>query len=326
MLKENQKVKLQWNSKYKKYYESLGYEYTKMNDFFEVNIKNLKEGSHVKIIVFCDYCGKEFKIEYRDYNKKILKNEKIACFDCKNKKSKETCMEKYGVSNVSQCKEVKEKRENTFIEKYGAKNPFENKKIKEKICETNLKKYGVKFSSQNEQIKEKFKNTCINKYGVSNPNKTKEVKEKIKKTNLEKYGVEYTMQSKEIRRKAIETLCKNGNVPSSKQENELYNMLCRIYGDNNCEKDFILDRIIMDCMLEIKNIKIDIEYDGWYWHKNKVEYDMKRDYFVKSKGFKVLRIKGNYELPKKEQLIEAIDYLVNNNSCNHKNIILDINI
>ena len=326
MLKENQKIKLQWNSKYKKYYENLGYKYTKMGDFFYVDIKDLKEGSHAKIIAFCDYCGKETKMEYRDYIKKISNKEKIACSNCKRKKSKETCIKKYGVPNVSQCEEIKNKREKTFLKKYGVKNPFECEEIKEKIYETNLKKYGVKFSSQNEQTREKFINTCINKYGVSNPNKTKEVKEKIKKTNLEKYGVEYTMQSKEIKRKAIETLCKNSNVPSSKQEIELYNMLCDIYGDNNCKKDFILDRIIMDCMLKIKNIKIDIEYDGWYWHKDRLEYDMKRDYFVKSKGFKILRIKGNYKLPKKEQLVEAIDYLVNNNSYNHKDIILDINI
>lgn len=46
-------TEMRWNSRNKKYYENLGYEYTKMNDNFLVDIGDLSKGSHVKVIVAC---------------------------------------------------------------------------------------------------------------------------------------------------------------------------------------------------------------------------------------------------------------------------------
>lgn len=78
----------------------------------------------------------------------------------------------------------------------------------------------------------------------------------------------------------------------------------------------------MNCMVNINDSKIDVEYDGWYYHKDKQDYDNRRDIFVQSNGYKVLRIKGNYQIPTEEQLQEAINYLVKGNL--YAKIILDI--
>ena len=56
----------------------------------------------------------------------------------------------------------------------------------------------------------------------------------------------------------------------------------------------------------IKNdIKIDIEYDGWYWHKNN-KRDKARDSYVANRGVKILRVKSGSLLPKDEELIGAV--------------------
>ena len=47
-------AKVKWNASNKKYYESLGYIYTKMGDEFEVRIEDLTKGSHVKVDCLCD--------------------------------------------------------------------------------------------------------------------------------------------------------------------------------------------------------------------------------------------------------------------------------
>lgn len=86
-------------------------------------------------------------------------------------------------------------------------------------------------------------------------------------------------------------------------------MIQNIYG--NCELNYPCDLVSLDCMTIINNIKIDVEYDGWYWHKNKQEEDKRRNYFLIRRGFKVLRIRSNKEMPSKEQITRAIDILLN---------------
>ena len=69
---------------------------------------------------------------------------------------------------------------------------------------------------------------------------------------------------------------------------------------------------------------IDFEYDGHYWHEGNEDKDRRRDYFLRSKGYKIVRIKGNKrdnKLPTKEQIKEAVYYLVKDN---HSFIVIDM--
>lgn len=59
-----------------------------------------------------------------------------------------------------------------------------------------------------------------------------------------------------------------------------------------------------------------------YWHQD-YQKDRRRDEFVKSQGYKVLRIRANKSLPTNEQIINAIDYLVKDNH-SYTSIELDI--
>jgi very-short-patch-repair endonuclease len=69
----------------------------------------------------------------------------------------------------------------------------------------------------------------------------------------------------------------------------------------------------LDCFIEVEGIKIDVEYDGWYWHKNRREQDKRKNDFLIDRGYRVLRIRANRKAPTKEQIIKAVDYLVKDN-------------
>jgi hypothetical protein len=76
-----------------KYYESLGYKIPKTPNSqgrlvieygynLKVKVSDLSKGSHIKVIMKCDLCGKEREIEYREYIKNYL-NKQYLCDDCK---------------------------------------------------------------------------------------------------------------------------------------------------------------------------------------------------------------------------------------------------
>ena len=70
-----------------------------------------------------------------------------------------TNLEKYGVSNISQTKEIKEKKKQSWIKKYGVENPTQSKEVQEKTKQTNLEKYGVENTTQSKEVQEKTKKT-----------------------------------------------------------------------------------------------------------------------------------------------------------------------
>lgn len=113
--------------------------------------------------------------------------------------------EKYGVDNVSQVKEVNEKRKNTLVERYGVDCVWKSKEINDKKKQTVKERYGVDNVGQLDWVIEKCKNTNLKKYGVESYSKTDEFKEKHKQTVLEHYGVEHQWQSKEIKEKSKQT-------------------------------------------------------------------------------------------------------------------------
>ena len=249
-------------------------------------------------------------------------------------KTKQTCLDKYGVPYTTQVEDFKEKKIATFQKKYGTNsalevteflekskatckehygvlNPQQSDLIKEKTKQTNLERYGTSMALQNPQIKEKAKQTCLNNWGVEYSLSSLEIREKGKKTMLDKFGVENAGQSKELQAKARKTMFKHGKTRTSKQQKKIYDVLKNKY--NNCFLNYPLGKYSLDCVIETEQGKIDIEYDGWYWH-NKVlnkEKDDERDIFVQSNGYKVLRIKAGKNIPNENLLLESINNLLN---------------
>lgn len=223
-------------------------------------------------------------------------------------KAKETSLKKYGKTFYTKTAEYKRRVKETNLKKYGYSNPQQCPKVKQKTINTNIEKYGVENTFQVECFKEKSKNTMMEKYGSEYYSQTQEFKDKLKKTSFKNWGVSHPLKSPIIRERINNTLYNNGLIRTSSQQIAVYDMLSEIYEDT--EINYVVSRSILDVAIFTNNLKIDIEYDGWYWHQNAAR-DRARDEFLKSCGWKILRIKGGIKIPTIDELITAIDKLIN---------------
>jgi hypothetical protein len=131
----------------------------KIGDYLEIMPLDLPIGSGKIIEVECDYCGKKKSIQYRKYIKNT-KNLDVS-YSCSNRcsvvKSKQTCMDKYGVDNVFKLDEKKDKFRKTCEEKYGCDNPLKNTEVSKKMVATK-EKSGIYSSNRSEYII--YRNKC----------------------------------------------------------------------------------------------------------------------------------------------------------------------
>ena len=190
-----------------KYNKFKGYENIKFGDKIALDIKHLSKGSHMKVDIQCDYCGKHINIEYRNYIKGIKEVNKYPCSNkkCISKKIKDVCLSKYGVENPFQAEFVKDKTKQTMERKYGVEHPMYIDETKEKIKKTSLERYGETSYTKTEDYKKKTTKTNLEKYGVEYYLQSDDIKSKTLATNLEKYGVEHISQSEEFRKSVEKT-------------------------------------------------------------------------------------------------------------------------
>lgn len=130
-----------------------------------------------KITFSCALCSSQDTKNIGSFNKDYSL---LLCRKCARIKK---CRDKYGVDNISQLPNHKEK-----------------------MIATNREKFGKDFYSQTEERQEKVKQTNLEKYGVENVAQVESFKEKIKQTNLEKYGSTSAMKNEEISQKAFSTM------------------------------------------------------------------------------------------------------------------------
>ena len=110
------------------------------------------------------------------------KPNRFCCFKCQpnnwnQDRVKQTVCNKYGVDNVFQLDNIKEKSKKTSIIKYGVEHPTKSNKIQESKRKTNIKIYGIDYPQKLDITKEKSRQTCLERYGVNNISKTKEFRE-----------------------------------------------------------------------------------------------------------------------------------------------------
>lgn len=105
----DEKVNIKWTSSNKNYYVGLGYKFTRIKDEFTVEIVDLPKGSKTAVKVVCDYCGEQIEKAYYRYINARKKIEKDACSKCNFKKIEEINLNKYGVRNSMQRKDISDK-------------------------------------------------------------------------------------------------------------------------------------------------------------------------------------------------------------------------
>lgn len=156
------------------------------------------QNQKTKIEFKCIICGKEA-------TRRLLKKEtRLICSRCLARK---TCLEKYGVENASQLKEIKEKKKQTSLKHYGTENPMQSKEVLNTLKKNNFQKYGVENPAHLESSIKKSKKTCLKKYGrevfaqssiykekcretwsSKSKEELKDIESRRKQTSLEKYG------------------------------------------------------------------------------------------------------------------------------------------
>lgn len=251
-----EKVKIKINCKNISWYEEKGYEIPRY--YSKKHKKNLiRRGTEIEVSVNDLTLGSHAEVEvscdYCDCHKIVSYRDYVKNHD---KELGDCCVK---------CRPIK--IANTMMNTYGVFNGNDLPWALEKRKDTNKKRYGTEWVMQSDIVKNKSKQTMLNKYGVERP-----------------------LQNDAILAKMIHTRCRNSNNPTSKPQLNLYNLLKSKY--INVGLEVPCDRCSLDCTIELNDCKIDIEYDGWFWHQDK-NRDIRRDNYVKSQGYKILRIKGN---------------------------------
>lgn len=209
------------------------------------------------------------------------------------KKCKKTKLERYNDENYRN----KEKREQTCIERYGVKNVTQNKEILEKATKTQYKKFFIEKIKYFELVKPLFD---INEYeGV----KDKNYKWLCLKCNKEFYD---TIDNGTLPR-CLDCFPKDYN--SSKGENELADWLSSVINIEK-HKRFKTDKQEYELDIFVPSKNIGIEYNGIYWHselsgeKNKY-YHLNKSKFFESNNIQLIHVFEN-EWIEKPNIIKSI--------------------
>ena len=171
-------------------------------------------------------------------------------------KKKSVFLEKYGVDNPNKSPKIKEKSKQTTLKKYGVDNVAKSKAVKEKTKKTNLEKYGVEWSIRAKQTQDKIKETMIKRYGETNSSKAKAIKEKTITTNINKYGVPYTCMTKQ---------CRNANGYTKSKINSNFSKKIKNIGIKNSQ-EFNIGKNSFD--IKIKESNVLIEINPTYTHNS----------------------------------------------------------
>lgn len=217
------------------------------------------------------------KALHKERSKKIRKE--IANLQSTKEARVKTLKDQFGVQNVSQIKEVQEKRNSTFEKKYGG-HPSQNKDVQDKRNQTFLDKFGS-HPFANDKVKLKIKSKFDEKFG-GNPQYDESVKIKTEQTRIEKgltktiLGVSIKDFIKDKKLNISKThlrkiLRENGESACSeykKNQTSIENRIAYYLDSLNIEYKFdkMLNGRRYDFLIE--EHKFIIECDGLYWHSD----------------------------------------------------------
>jgi very-short-patch-repair endonuclease len=152
----SEKVQVKVATKTFKHYKELGYEFYHCGDEIDVNVEDLTNSSHIKILVSCDKCNKIKNVIYRDYINALNKNGHYYCQSCAQItfladeiRSEKVIKSRTGrKGGYKRSDETKEKFVATMKERYGVENPAQSPEMLEKAAKTYYKNSSKKCSKQ----------------------------------------------------------------------------------------------------------------------------------------------------------------------------------
>lgn len=221
---------------------------------------------------------------------------KSDAYKLRDERTKEVCLEKYGVTNPFAADKVKEKIKQSMLNQHGVEYVGQAEVSKQKSKAVLLERYGVDHYSKTDEFKQyisenkdniaaKIKATCLEKYGVDSALKVPEIKKKKYTTTLAKYGISNFNNREKARETAIErygtanlaavaevqakqqaTKRKNGTFNTSGPEERFYVKLCEKYGSHDVIRQYKDIRYPFLCDFYIKSIDLFIELNLSWTH------------------------------------------------------------
>ena len=195
-------------------------------------------------------------------------------------KIKDTVKQRYGVCNVMQDATIAKRFKDSFLLKYGVSNPRHIPNYNEKYERTVRSKYGVAHYSQSSDFKRDVIDTCMTRYGVHNytqsleyKNRLSDIISKSKQTQKERYGAEHYAKSEIFRKKLPDMLSKgyitkknNGTFATSKPEDEMYERLVDLYGEDDVVRQYSSDLYPFMCDFYIQSRDMYVELNASWTH------------------------------------------------------------
>ena len=139
-----------------------------------------------------------------------------ACGNCSRHKPgssdklKQTCLQKYGVTNATKNKDIIDKRRKNNEDKYGVSHPMKLKEFQNKRDNSIEEKYGVRNIMYLEEFREKRMDKLIENYG-NDPYRCQLFIKAAQEKNRQKYGVDYFAKTDIFKRKIREAYYHNEN-------------------------------------------------------------------------------------------------------------------
>ena len=216
---------------------------------------------------------------------------------------KDTVMRKYGVENVSQSEEIKEKKRNTSIKNFGVDNHTKLESSRKRYSELNKKNAKSRMSKASKTredniLKFEQENDCISLIHLNKRDNIGYDKYGRFSEAIHKMGLDYLEYKDNI-------FVKNEDVPkiheyrkichehlTSYFENDILDFVKSIYDGevlNNIRK--IIYPKELDIYIPQK--KVAIECDGLYWHSDKMkpnDYHFNKTLACEEKGIRLLHI------------------------------------
>jgi hypothetical protein len=271
---------------------------------------------NIKEIPKC-ICGKNRKYHCNGYRPTCTDKK---CQSIVREKSKrEFCLENYGVEFVTQLEVMKEKSKKTLLDKYGVDNITKLPEIIKRRKENNFIKHGVtdpimlKSVRGNDELRglEKIQLGLPDGYIVLESNKN-HYKISCNKGHL------FTKSKSEIcykKKNNIEICNQCNEYIGSNGEQDLYNYISSIYSGNISRSNRTLIKPL-EIDIVIDELKLCIEFNGDYWHSDKIKnqyYHLNKLKSCLLKGYKLLQIRENEWNNKKEKIKIKLFNIINNN-------------
>lgn len=188
----------------------------------------------------------------------------------------QTNIDKYGTANVGLVPEFCEKRRETFEGRYGVDTISAVPGVKEKIQATNIKRYGGISPFSSADVRAKAKETVMRNYGVDNVSRNPAIMAKQRQSIKKKYGVSNVAQSLDVQNKIQTTKRQNGTFNTSNSEDNLYDMLCEVFGKDDVIRQYSSDLYPFSCDFYIKSRDMYIELNA-HWSHGGHWYSVKND-------------------------------------------------